>query len=230
MPRDVAGNELGPTPKDVVHLIRIKYWDGALEQEVRLTDAISDLSIDVGSGAETWTGTGLLLSIGAVDESADLDAPGIDIAFDGVNQSIISVIANNQFRGRAITIWRVWLDPATGLIKSPGTGPVQIFDGYQNEPYSISESFTEQPDVVAVSTRAVGAISRITKLRSVKTNLTSHREMLEAAGLSFSDTFFQHVPGLEGKEIYWGRDEPGITKADTKGTTGGGAGTKKESG
>lgn len=207
-PRDIKGNPVGPAPKDVVHLIKLKYWDGATEQSVLLTDAVDDLTFDVGAGPETFQGTGLLLSIGTTSESSDLDAPGVDIVFDGVSQTIISVIANNQFRGRPVTVWRVWLDPDTGEIASPGTGPVMLFDGFQNEPYTISESFTEDPDAVSVSTRAVGSLVTTTRNRAVKSNPVSHNEMLESAGVATGDTFFRHVSSLQNKEVYWGRDEP----------------------
>lgn len=212
-PRDLNDNYVGPEAREVVHLVELAYWDGATEQIVRLTDASQDLDLSVDGGATTptWVGTGVFISIGDVDESSDLDAPGVDIVFDGVNQSIISVIANNQFRGRPIKLWRVWLDSETGEMAGPGVDPqpLAIFDGFQNEAYQIGESFTEEPEAVRVSTRAVGAISRLGKIRGVKTNTVSHNEMLESAGVATGDTFFGNVPGLQGKEIYWGRDEPG---------------------
>ncbi len=209
MARSVNDNPIGPLSTNVVHLIRLKYWDGAAEQEVRLTDAVDDLSIDVGGGAETWTGSGLLLSISPVSESGDLDEPGVDIALDGVDTSIISIILGNDFRGRQVEIWRVWLEHLTGKqATSPTATPLLIFDGLQNAPYKFSETFSDDVSSVSVSTRAVGSISTIGYNRAISTNPTSHNEMLERAGLTTDDTFFQNVSALENAEIFWGRDKP----------------------
>ena len=206
MTRTIDNNPIGPAPIDVVHLIRLKYWDGAAEQEVRLTDAVSDLDIDINptSTVETWTGSGVLFSISSVAESADLDEPGVDLVFDGVDQAIISVIMNNNFRGRQIEVWRVWLDPALGTQVATAK-PIKLFDGFQNEQYSVSESFTFGPDAVQVATRAVGSVSRLNNRRNVLTNPISHNEMLDEASLVTGDTFFQNVSAIQGREIFWGR-------------------------
>ncbi len=210
MERELKDNPVGLDAVHIEHLARIFYWDGGNEQEIRLTSAVTDLSIDVGDGAgpETWTGSGIFMSVSGVDESVDLDAPGMDIIFDGVDTTISAIIMGNDFRGRQITIWRVWIDPTTGLIKSPGTGPIQLFDGFQDEGYIIGETLTDNPDLVSVSTRAVGLMSRVVDESLVKTNVTSHNEMLERAGLSTGDTAMQNVVAIAGVEIFWGRKGP----------------------
>lgn len=207
MVRAINNNPIGPTNVDVVQLIRLKYWTGSVENEIRLCDASSDLDINVGAGLETWIGSGLLISISAVDESSDLDESGVDLAFDGVDQSIISIILNNHFRGREVEVWRVWLEPSTGKQQTtPSVAtPILMFKGFQNETYQIGESFTDNPDAVAVSTRIVGSISRVADQREVRSNMMSHNEMIENAGLTDGDTFFQNVPRIDGVEIFWGR-------------------------
>lgn len=209
MVRVLNDNPVGLTSKDVVHLIRLKYWDGGAEQEIRLCDAVEDLSIDVGSGLETWTGSGLLLSISPVTESPDLDEPGVDISLDGVDTAIISIILGNDFRGRQVEIWRVWLEQLTGKqATGPSATPLLIFDGLQNQPYRIAESFDDfGVSTVSVSTRAVGSVSTTSYNRSIATNPTSLNEMLERAGLTTGDTFMQNVAALENLEIFWGRDK-----------------------
>lgn len=210
--REVNDNLIDPVSRNVVHLIRLKYWDGGAEQEIRLCDAVDDLDIDVNppSTVETWTGSGVLLSISSVSESGDLDEPGVDITLDGVDTAIISIILGNDFRGRQVEIWRVWLEHLTGKqATTPQAKPLLIFDGFQNAPYKFSETFTDDVSSVSVSTRVVGSVSAIGYNRSIASNPTSHNEMLERAGLSTGDTFFQNVAALENKEIYWGRDKPG---------------------
>lgn len=208
--RTLNNNPTGTDSINVAHLIRLKYWDGGAEQEIRLTDAVDTLDIDLNTGnnVETWQGTGLLFSIAMVEESSDLDAPGVDIVFDGVDQSIISIIMNNDFRGREAEVWRVWLDPALGT-QVATANPVQLFSGLQNEAYTITESFNiDDPNAVVVGTRLVGSISRVSDQSNVLSSTISHNEMNERAGLATGDTFFQNIPVIDGVEIFWGRKGP----------------------
>lgn len=188
----------------VEHVIKLNYYNGSTEQTLKLSTASQDIDVDVGSGTETFSGTGVLMGISNIDESADMDAPGVDITFDGVDQTIISVILSNQFRGRKIKAWRIWLDPSDGSVLES----IMVFDGYQNEAYSVSESQTELPDAVAVSTRCVSRLTKFNATRSVKTNVTSHNELLERAGVATGDLGFEFVPAIQDKEVYWGRSAP----------------------
>lgn len=191
-----------------VYLVRANYWDGAAQQEIRLTDAPVDLSVDVGSGAETWTGTGLLMSVSAVTEGSDFDISGVDITFDGVDQTIISVIMGNQFRGQPIEIYKVWYDIDTAAIVG---SPLMLFKGYQNEAYAIGETNTDNPDSVAVSTRAISLMSRVENENAVLTNPVSHLNMLTRGGLADTTAnFWTIVPSLVGQDVYWGQVNPRV--------------------
>lgn len=207
MARTTGTNPISDTNAEVVHLVRLKYWTGAAENEVRLASSVSDLDIDVGQGAgtETWQGSGLLLSVGSTDESTDLDTPGFDLTLDGVDQTIISIIMQNDFRGRKAECWRAWINRTTGAVVDT---PIMLFDGYQNDPYTVSESMTEEPDAVSVGTRIVSRLTKLSHVRPIKSQTTSYNEMLERAGLSTGDTFFQNVPAIMDREVYWGRVPP----------------------
>ena len=86
---------------------------------------------------------------------------------------------------------------------------------------------------MSISTRAVGRLSKMEKVRSIKTNVTSHNEMLEAAGLATGDTFFQNVPGLADKVVHWGQEgtpvSPLVGRNDEATDSGGGVGSGRNS-
>lgn len=209
MARSTGTNPVSADVATTIHLVELKYWNGATENTLRLTDAVSNIDADVGAGVVTFQGTGVLFSIGKFSESTDMDEPGVDIAFDGVDQTIISVIMNNQFRGRKITVWRAFLDEATGQLEDT---PILLFDGYQNSPYSIGESMTDEPDAVSVTTRGVSRLTLLGSNRPVKTNVLGHRDMLRRwsyyAG-ALDSTLFVTASTVEGRRVFWGKLEDG---------------------
>jgi hypothetical protein len=195
-----------------IHLVRINYWDGAAQQEVRLTDAPMDVSVTVGAVPETWVGAGILMSVANVTEGSDFDVSGLDIMFDGVNQTVIAIIMNNHFRNQPIEIWKAWFDNASGAVVG---SPMLLFKGHQNEAYTIGESSTDAPDAVSVSTRAISLLSRVNSENVVLTNPVSHLNMLIRGGLSDTTAnFWAIVPTIVGIDIYWGQATP-TNKAPT---------------
>jgi len=200
----------------VVDLLKIYYWDGDSEESVSLTNAAHDIDADVGSGAETFVGSGLALSVASVTENTDFAGMGVDVSLDGVDQTIIAIVLANNMRGRPIKIWKAWLDDDTGAIIG---SPLLVFDGVQKEPYSITSSQAgDQPGLVTVSTRAVTKLTKVNYIRSVMSNITSHNDMLKRSGDSTGDTFFQNVPKLNERTIQWGQS---ATNLGYSGGTGG---------
>jgi hypothetical protein len=186
--------------------MRINYWDGAVQQEVRLTDAPVDLSVDVGGGTETWAGTGLLMHVSRVIEGDDMDATGVDITFDGVDQTVIAILMSNQFRGQPIEVYKVWYNEATGAVI--GT-PLTLFIGYQNDPYTIGETSTDNPDAVSVTTRGINRLTKVTAENVTLSNPYSHLGYLNRGGVADTTaSFWIMVPEIMGLDINWGGPTP----------------------
>jgi hypothetical protein len=200
MPRTVSTGTTD-SHSTVIDFVRAYYWTGSVESNIKLCTAAHDIDINIGS-VETFVGTGILLTMSEVEETGDYDAVGVTITFDGVDQSVVALIMQNQFIGRKIEMWRAWFDDDTGLII--GT-PLKLFDGVQNDPYTIVSS-QEFSDVGAstVSTRAVTKLTRVQYRSNVQSNESSHNEMIKRAGGTTGDTFFQNVPSLNSRSIDWG--------------------------
>ena len=60
------------------------------------------------------------------------------------------------------------------------------------------------PGTVEVKTTVVRELARFGQNIAVRTNVQSHLDMLDRAGLGVTDTFFKRVPGIVGKVIMWG--------------------------
>lgn len=184
--------EVAAQRSTIVYLIQLESSGGT----TRLTTAPVDIAWD----AQTWEGIGGLLAFGGVEEGPEASASGVELSLSGVDQTIISVLLNNNVRGREVRIWLAHLLD-TGLIQPD---PLEIFRGFQNAEYNISETRDpEQPGTIIVRTRVQSRLSVLGSPTAVRTNEVSHNDMLERAGLTTGDTFFRNVSTLAGSDLNW---------------------------
>lgn len=189
---------------EIVHLIEINHSGGTL----RWTTHSLDVDADVGSGVVTWTAIGGLLSWEAVEETTDPSGQGTTLRMSGVDTTIISAIRGNELRGRAVKIYLAHLG-SDGQV----TGTLELFRGFQNREYRVRETRSQdgqERPTAEVTTRIVSRLAELQQTRMVRMNVTSHRAMLDRAGVAGddSDTFFEKVITLDGKTHFWGTDVP----------------------
>lgn len=193
MPRPLSGGFQTAAESDnseVVHFVEIKFDGGQAR--------ISTGAVDTDWNGFTWVAVGGALVVGAVEESVDGSAQGVELSLSGVDQTVLSNLLNNNFRGHDVSVWRAHLSLTTGAIL--GT-PLLLFKGVQLEPYTVEEQRGRERNTVRVSTR-VSSLMSIRKVRGIICNVTGHAH--HYAG----DTFFQHTATLANKKIYWGTSEP----------------------
>jgi hypothetical protein len=182
---------------EFVYLYEINHSGGV----VRLTNAPADIV----ALSETWTAVGGSLIHGPVPDLPDSKAQGITLTLYGVDQTITAVIQNNQFRGRIVKVYLVHFNPDTGAIYTPDL----IFRGRQHGAYQVSEDrqsdSTQSGGSVTVTTRITSDLSAIRSKQSLKCNVHSHEEYLRRSGVTTpDDKFFERVPTIMDKTIYWG--------------------------
>jgi len=194
---------------DVVHLIALTYYDDGTQNEsvTRLTTAPVDIDADVGNGVVTFSGAGGFLSWGSITESEDRSAQGMTLKLSGVDQSIVSIILNNQFRGRSVKLWRQYFDGDTGQAVG---NPIKLFDGRQMGDYEVEENWgdTGSLGTVTITTRVKSILADLQQLNAVRTNPRSYNNALARVGLTTDNTFFNKVKSFAGKRIFWGTDAP----------------------
>lgn len=84
---------------------------------IRLTDFGSDLSVNVtGSGAETFTSSSHLLSIGDAAESASLQVNTLTLTMSGVDQAILSTFLTYEYIDAPCRIWRAVIDSSNNVV------------------------------------------------------------------------------------------------------------------
>lgn len=175
---------------------------------------LATAGIDISWNGFAWQAVGGRLSVDGFSETADPDASGNRLILSGVDQSIIAAILGQNYRGRIARIWYAHLDPVTGAVVA---NPVLMFDGYMNDGFKIDESRGDfGGGTVDVSTKLVARINDLAKVRGIRTNLHSH-QVAPVTGAS-TDTFFQTVPTIPGRKIYWGTKTPYDPYGGPKGT------------
>jgi len=182
---------------EFVYLYEINHSAGVL----RLTNAPSDIV----ALTYTWTAVGGSLIHGSAPDVSDSRGQGVTISLYGVDQTIITIIQANQFRGRLIKIYLIHFNPDTGAQYTPDL----IFRGRQNGGYEITEDRTAHDTIsggsVTVTTRITADLSSVNTKRPCKCNVHSHEEFLRRSGVSSpDDKFFERVPTITDKEILWG--------------------------
>lgn len=170
---------------EFVHLLEFTFSGGA----VRLNTGAQDLDWN----GFTWEAVGGLLQFGGVQETSDMSSQGVDVQLSGVDQTVLSVLMTNAFRGRQAKIYRAHLDRATGLVVD---SPLLLFQGLQLSPYTVEEDQASTGSTVQISTRLVGFFG-VDRVRGIVSNLASHQQYFNG------DLFFQHTSALDTTNIYW---------------------------
>ena len=93
-----------------VQFIRLGFGSGA----VYLTTAAQDITWN----SVTWTAIGGLLDVGNVTESPDDQSTRYTMRLSGVNQTILSILLQDQFIGRPVEIWFGWIAQGTNFISN----------------------------------------------------------------------------------------------------------------
>lgn len=172
---------------------------------IRVTNATSDI---VALG-QTWTAVGGALVHTNAPDTPDGRSQGTDLRLWGVDQTIISAIQNNVFRGQLLRIYLIHFDPDTGVASTPDL----IFQGRQNGDFTVSETrdfaSVESGGRVEVRTRITADLASVNNRMSVRCNVPSHEEMLRRAGTATpDDKFFARVAAIMDKDVYWGTPGP----------------------
>ena len=181
----------------IAHLLEVNASGGKLY----LCTAPHDISWD----GHTWVGIGGVLGIGDIEEKDDGSSTGTTLTLSGVDQTLIATILTNHVRGREAVIYLVHFDSSWAIVSDP----LELFRGFLNGKFDVREHRDTEGNragTVTINTRIASRLDELGQVRAVRTNLHSHRDMLRRAGLASSylaDAFFQFVPELVNRPIYW---------------------------
>ena len=149
---------------------------------------------DLTALGETWTGTGLMLSISPAEETAEIRATGISIVLSGIPSAIISIALGEDYQGRAARVYVGAFDASTGAVI---TDPILAFQG-QIDTMPIEESGDTATIVLTVESRLI-QLEKASLRR-----YTAQDQKVEFP----NDTGFDHVAAIQDVQIVWGVASP----------------------
>lgn len=185
MTRSLSSGMQAVTTADVVRPIILveAEFDSAT---TRMWSGTGDLSWN----SETWTGTGQLLRVDAVEESIEMRAVGTTVTLSGIPSELISLALQEDYQGRTLTIYLGAFDDDNNVI----TSPVTIFSG-RMDVMSISEDGQTSTIEVTVENRLIDFE------RARERRYTSEDQKIDFP----NDKGFEFVSTIQDKEIVWGR-------------------------
>ena len=143
---------------------------------------------DLVTGGKTYTGTGNIMSISDIRETADISAAGATITLSGMASDVLSLALTEPYQGRLARI---------KLGMTDGTGSVDLTDmfvGYMDQ-MNIDESAGGCTIGLAVESKL------ITLERPVVKRYTSASQKARFP----DDLAFDFVNDLQDKQLTWGR-------------------------
>lgn len=139
--------------------------------------------------AETWQGSGDLLSVSPVTETQETEAVGVEFVLTGIKTSIVAIALNEDYQGRLVHMWLAMLDAGQNVISEP----YLHFKG-RMDVMTIEDS----GDTASIAVTAESVLVDLEKPRERR--YTDEDQQSEYPG----DRFFEFVPGLQEKEIRFG--------------------------
>lgn len=151
---------------------------------VRLWTGFGTLSWD----SKTWTGTGYLGSISTIEETAALEARGIDLNLSGIPSEALSLVLGEVYQGRPARIWVGFLSEAGAVLADP-LGPF----AYLMDNVDIQEG-AETSTIVLHAENRLRILDRSSSRRS-----THEDQQIDYPG----DLGYEYVASLQDKELKW---------------------------
>ena len=150
-----------------------------------LWTGLGDLTI----GGITYVGTGNLLQISEVKETADIAAAGAMLTLSGVPSEILSLALEEPYQGRLCYI-------KFGMLENLGnpTSLTDLFVGYMDQ-----MNISEQADTCTIALAIESKLIDLERPRIER--YTSASQKARYAG----DLAFDFIPDLQDKPLSWGR-------------------------
>ena len=208
MSRTLTSGMTAVTTADVVrpaYFVRMVFDSGESPNVLNIWNGIGDLAY----GGNTYTGTGDLLSISQITETADIQASGINVSLAGVKSSLIVIAKDHDYQGRPLTVSLGAFDASGSLIADP----VIVFSGFMDT-MTIAESGQYSTISIAVENKLISFE------RSKVRRYTAEDQKIDHP----TDKGFEFVTAIVQKEIIWGRPTGQSAGGDTDGADNAGPG------
>lgn len=155
------------------------------EGTVRLWTGLGNITID----SNTYTGSGSLLAISPVEETAEIKATNLVVTLSGLDSSILTASLNANYQNRLFTTYLGMLNESYGVVNNV----YQIFQGRMD-----SMQINDSGQTVNI---ALSVESRLIDLEKPNESRYTSEEQKR---LFTGDLGLDFVTDLQDKDINWG--------------------------
>lgn len=139
-----------------------------------------------------WLGAGRVGRVSAVVEGEDIQAYGVQLTLSGVDADLLSIALAERYQGRAILMRLALLGDDYTVIDDP----VVIFRG------RMDTMPIDRGQTATINLKAEGRLADLERARTRRYNSADQQIVYPG------DTFFDSVPEMVEKQLYWGMATP----------------------
>jgi len=144
---------------------------------------------DISYNGNTYVASSLFLGLSEVTESSEVAVNSLTLKFTGADQTIISLVLNNDYMDKVVNVYRGFLNDSQALISDP----FLLFEG-RIENFNIDEDETSSSVLISVASHWAD----FDKVKTRKTNTNSQKLYFP------NDKGFDYA-SQSVREIKWGR-------------------------
>ena len=206
MPReidDTFSRSLGGTRATLVHFVEMESQMQRAPGDT-ITTRFCDAADEIEWDGHLWQTAGGIFKIGSVQETPDERSQMLELELSNVNRSVGALVLSHNFRGRPAKLWVAHLGDDGRVVGTPEL----IFKGHLSGDWRVRATRSDKLSTSTVRTTVVSPLGVLQKATPVRTNVATHRQMLERGRVdgATTDAFFSFIPMLAGKEIVWGEE------------------------
>ena len=140
-----------------------------------------------------WIGTGTLLDISAIEETAEMAVRGATLTLSGVPSEILSLALSEPYQGR---VCNIYFGTFTGgdLTTAPSNFD-QIFSGYMDQ-----MNIQDGAETATIELKVENKLVDLERARVARFTSGYQKSIYP------SDKGFDFVESLQDREIFWGRN------------------------
>ena len=207
MSRDLSTNTLENIEGDVVYpffAIELNFDSETL----RMWTGQGTLVLEDGT---QWIGTGQLLDISAIEETAEMAVRGATITLSGIPSEILSLALSEPYQGRVCNIYFgtftqgsilqesgsyiLLQDGGKILLKESSTGFNQLFSGYMDQ-----MNIQDAADTATIELKVENKLVDLERARVARFTSGYQKSVYP------NDKGLDFVESLQDREIFWGRN------------------------
>lgn len=153
---------------------------------------LNSLDFPVEWDGHTWLGAGRVGRIAAIEESEAVQAYGVNLTLAGVDTSLLSIALGENYQGRAVRIWLGAFDDAYTIVSDP----VLAYRGRMDNMRIVAGQ------EATITIACEGRLADLERARVRRYNQEDQQMVWPA------DKFFEFVPQMVAKELFWGLPTP----------------------